>query len=88
MSWSDWLYAQTNTTGNIAMLRLSKFLLQFLTEEKKLQEHRVAESLWKDYQRGNRPDVPGFLKKFGFKNDEPNIVSQASCLPRQARHQQ
>ncbi len=90
MQWSDWLYAQTNTTGNLHMVRLAKLLMQFLTKEKGLDPQAVAEALWNDYQRGNRPDIPGFLKKFGFgpgrqdagDTNEP----QASRLPRQSRH--
>ncbi|MDH3982178.1 MAG: DUF4080 domain-containing protein, partial [Kiritimatiellaceae bacterium] len=98
MEFSDWLYAKTNTTGNLHMLRLAKLLLEFQTVEKGMDEKTVAEALWKDYQRGNRPDVPGFLKKFGFeKTSNPSAGSrrnacdtptapQASRLPRQNRH--
>ena len=99
MTWSDWLYARTNTTGNIAMLRIAKLLLEFLRDEKGLNEELVAEALWKDYQRGNRPDVPGFLQRFKFtlrpreKESRPSAcdtesVPQAACLPRQLRHLQ
>ena len=87
MQWSDWLYAKTNTTGNLHLLRLSKLLLVFLTQEKGLDEKRVAEALLKDYQRGNRPDIPGFLKRFGLKSDSPESISPASSRSRQARHQ-
>jgi radical SAM superfamily enzyme YgiQ (UPF0313 family)/REP element-mobilizing transposase RayT len=91
MRFSDWLYAQTDTTGNLHMVRLAKLLYAFLTEEKTLPEKTVAEALWKDYQRGNRPDVPGFLKKHGFRQDRQDggntTVPQAARLPRQSRHQ-
>ncbi len=101
MQWSDWLYAKTNSTGNIALLRLSKLLLKFLAEEKGLDEKTVAETLWRDYQRGNRPDVPGFLKKLSGKSPldagdtpvPPGDLSltpewlRANGLPRQSRHQ-
>ena len=30
MQWSDWLYKNTGTTGNLAMLRLAKLLMEFL----------------------------------------------------------
>ncbi len=90
MQWSDWLYAQTNTTGNLHMLRLAKLLMQFLTKEKGLDPQAVAEALWNDYQRGNRPDIPGFLKKFGFGQGRQDAGGtnepQASRLPRQSRH--
>jgi len=92
MQWSDWLYAKTNSTGNLHMLRLAKLLLEFLTQEEGMNEETVAKSLWFDYQRGNRPDVPGFLKKFGLKQGDAGSsrgacgTSNAARLPRQARH--
>jgi len=85
MLWSDWLYAKTNTTGNIALLRLAKLLMEFLTTEKEMNKEAIAQSLLADYQRSNRTDVPGFLSgrrdACGTKG-----VSQASRLPRQSRH--
>jgi radical SAM superfamily enzyme YgiQ (UPF0313 family) len=86
MRFSDWLYAKTDTTGNLHMVRLAKLLLEFLTSEKGLEEQTVASALWADYQRGNRPDVPGFLKKFGFEKSADNGQHSPSPLPRQARH--
>jgi hypothetical protein len=86
MEFSDWLYAQTNTTGNLHMVRLARLLMQYLVEEKRIQEKTVAEALWNDYQRGDRPDVPGFLKKFGFKKTVGATTRSNASLPRQARH--
>jgi len=88
MQFSDWLYARTNTTGNLHMVRLARLVMQFLTEEKGMDEYKVADSLWRDYQRGNRPDVPGFLKKFGFEKQHANAPHSAASLPRQSRHLQ
>ncbi|MBN2684296.1 MAG: DUF4080 domain-containing protein [Pontiellaceae bacterium] len=86
MRWSDWLYAQTGTTGNLHMVRLAKLLMTYLTQELGLSERTVAEALWSDYSRGNRPDVPGFLKKFGFEQGQQNQETPPSGLPRQSRH--
>ncbi len=86
MQWSDWLYEQTNTTGNLHMVRLAKLLMQFLSLKKRMNEEVVASALWKDYQRGNRPDVPGFLKKFGFVKQDNETRHAATPLRRQARH--
>lgn len=85
MQWSDWLYAQTNTTGNLHMVRLAQLLFDFLTIEKKQADQTVADEIWKDYQRGNRPDVPGFLKKFGF-HSVPQTTRLPGSMPRQSRH--
>jgi radical SAM superfamily enzyme YgiQ (UPF0313 family)/REP element-mobilizing transposase RayT len=99
MGFSDWLYEKTGTTGNLHMVRLARLLMDFLVSEKWMDEERVAEALWRDYQRGNRPDVPGFLKKFGFKESRraacdtdanvPEVIALDKSnlsLPRQSRH--
>ncbi len=86
MQWSDWLYARTGTTGSLHMIRLAKLLMHYLTEHRGVDEKTVAEALWSDYRRGNRPDVPGFLKKFGFENSGATDTSSPSRMPRQARH--
>jgi hypothetical protein len=65
MEFSDWLYDRTGTTGNLHMVRLVKLLLEYLVKQGGLDEERAAEALWLDYRRGNRTDVPGFLKKYG-----------------------
>ncbi|MDF7798097.1 DUF4080 domain-containing protein [Pontiellaceae bacterium B1224] len=93
MRFSDWLYAKTDSTGNLHVVRLAKLLMEFLTKELGLNEKVVAEALWSDYQRGNRPDVPGFLKKFGFNHSRQDAgdttVAPASCgHSRQNRHLQ
>ncbi len=91
MQWSDWLYAQTGTTGNFHMVRLANLLYEFLTTEKGLDGKTAAEALWRDYQRANRPDVPGFLKQHGFGESPAGrgdtTTPQASRPTRQSRHQ-
>lgn len=86
MKWSDWLYTKTNTTGNLHMVRLAKLLLEFLTQTRGSDEISAAEALWKDYQRGNRPDMPGFLKNFGFEKRGADEPHSPAPLPRQSRH--
>jgi len=97
MAWSDWLYAKTNTTGNLHIVRLAKLLMEFLNKVKGLEEKTIAEALWHDYRRGNRPDIPGFLKKFICTADilsasrspqdaGDTTVPQTARLPRQSRH--
>ena len=68
------------------MVRLAKLLMHFLTAERGMDEKIVAEALWHDYQRGNRPDVPGFLKKFGFDPTTEDTSHSNALLPRQGRH--
>ena len=61
---SDWLHARTGRTDSIALVRLMELLFEFLTGELKLDAKQVAETMWRDYQRGGRHDKPGFLKDF------------------------
>ncbi len=88
MNWSDWLYEKTNTTGNIALLRLAKLLMEYLTTQGNFPEKLAAESVCKDYCNGNRLVIPKFLKKFGLS--VPVTTTKAKnnpILQRQARHQ-
>ena len=41
-----------------------ELLFEFLTGELRLDPKPVAETLWRDYQRGGRHDKPVFLKDF------------------------
>ncbi len=85
MEWSDWLYAKTDTTGNLHMVRLAKLLMEFLSSEKGMDENPVTKALWKDYRRGNRHDVPGFLKKFtGGANSAGSGRAACDTSPRTA----
>jgi radical SAM superfamily enzyme YgiQ (UPF0313 family) len=85
---SEWLYARTGRTDSIALTRLMELLFEFLTGEFRLDTRHVAETLWRDYQRGGRHDRLGFLKDF-LPTDEAMIPLRKTktALPkRQARH--
>jgi radical SAM superfamily enzyme YgiQ (UPF0313 family) len=88
LRFSDWLHARTGRTDSIALVRLMELLFEFLTGELKLDAKPVAESLWRDYQRGGRHDKPGFLKNFLSAEDKVVSLRKAkTVLPkRQARH--
>ncbi|MHB8522279.1 MAG: B12-binding domain-containing radical SAM protein [Limisphaerales bacterium] len=62
MGWSDWLHARTGRTHGIALTHLAECLFQYLTESMRQEPSAVAQSLWRDYQRGGRSDVPVFLR--------------------------
>jgi hypothetical protein len=82
---SDWLYAQVGRTDSIALARLMELLFRYLTSERKLDEKRVAETLWRDYQRGGRKDKPSFLAEYLPKTASAEPRS-ASGPKRQVRH--
>ena len=88
LRFSDWLHARTGRTDGIALVRLMELLFEFLTGELKLDAKPVAETLWRDYQRGGRHDKPSFLKNF-LSTEEAVIPlrKNKTALPkRQARH--
>jgi len=64
LRWSDWLHARVKRTDSIALMRLMELLFEFLTAELRLDPKLVAETMWRDYQRGGRFDKPGFMKIF------------------------
>ena len=88
LRFSDWLHARTHRTDSIALVRLMELLFEFLIGELKLDAKLVAETLWRDYQRGGRHDKPSFLKDF-LPPEEKAIPLRnvKTTLPkRQARH--
>jgi radical SAM superfamily enzyme YgiQ (UPF0313 family) len=84
---SDWLHARTGRTDGIALVRLMELFFEFLTGELKLEAKPVAETMWRDYQRGGRHDKPGFLKDFLKEENTIPLRKAKTALPkRQARH--
>jgi radical SAM superfamily enzyme YgiQ (UPF0313 family) len=62
LRWSDWLYARIGRTDGIALVRLMELLFEFLVHEAGHAPADIASVLWRDYQRGGRPEVPVFLR--------------------------
>jgi radical SAM superfamily enzyme YgiQ (UPF0313 family) len=87
LRWSDWLYAQIGRTDSIALARLAEFFFTFLTQHCGHESRVVAEALWRDYQRGGRPDPPEFLRGLIGDHAQTRIPRRrASGLKRQSRH--
>lgn len=85
MRWSEWLFAQVDRTDSIALVRLAELLFQFLTEHLGFELQSIAETMWRDWQRGGRRNKPEFLRNHLPKE----VLTQAvrSHAPkRQARH--
>jgi len=84
----DWLYARFGRNHAIALPALAESLFCYLKDECGLEARSVAESLWRDYQRGGRVDRPEFLKPYVAEPDR--AARQRSleevALRRQARH--
>jgi hypothetical protein len=88
LKWSDWAFARVGRQHAISLPRLAELLFQYLTGEGKADLRQVAETIGRDYERGNRPDVPEFLRPYLPARDRASrgrIVTRS--LPRrQARH--
>ena len=86
MAFSDWLFLRVGRTDSIALVRLMQMLFDFLRQERALNPIPVAESLWRDYQRGGRPDKPGFLVEFLRGEKAPMAIDRQMGPKRQSRH--
>ena len=87
LRFSDWLYAQIGRTDTIALVRLAEKLFEFITGELKIDARLAAETLWRDWQRGDRRDPPEFIRSLLPADTHVHPRSGKSSLPkRQARH--
>lgn len=83
--WSGWLYERLGRTNQIALTRLMEMLFQFLTTERGLAAEEVAQTLWRDFQRGGRKEKPEFLRPH-LVDDQTVTGNKANVPRRQARH--
>ncbi len=86
LRWSEWLHARAGRADGIALVRLMEWLFEFLTAELKRDAQIVAETLWRDYQRGGRRDKPSFLREFLSGISPTPTRNPDSSAKRQARH--
>jgi len=86
LKWSNWLYARLRRTDVIALARLMESLFAFLADETRLAPRLVAETMWRDYQRGGRHDRPEFLREYLPPTDKLLTRNRSVPLKRQARH--
>lgn len=86
LRWSEWLHTRAGRSDGIALVRLMKWLFEFLTTELKFDAQNVVETLWRDYQRGGRRDKPTFLRDFLTDTAPAFAAKHNSPVKRQARH--
>jgi radical SAM superfamily enzyme YgiQ (UPF0313 family) len=87
MEFSTWLFERVGKTDSIALSRLMELLFRFLSDQRGLDKRLVAETLWRDYQRGGRNDKPSFLADFLPTSVTATSRKTGARLPqRQARH--
>lgn len=85
LEFADRLFERENRTHGIPLARLAERLFEHLTGPGRLDSRKVAESLWRDYQRGGRADVPVFLRPFVSSGNSPR-PARLTGPRRQARH--
>lgn len=83
LQFSDWLYAQTGMTGDLALDRLFRMLHEGLTALFEVEESALRAALEADFNRTGNQGMPHFLRA--------GTVSEASGFPgraaqRQGRH--
>jgi radical SAM superfamily enzyme YgiQ (UPF0313 family) len=87
-SFCDWLYERLGRNHAIALPTLAESLFGYLVGERSADAPAVAESLWRDYQRGGRSDRPEFLKPYIPEPDRSarKRALEEVAMKRQARH--
>jgi radical SAM superfamily enzyme YgiQ (UPF0313 family) len=86
MRWSDWLYAHTGRNHGIALGTLVELMFKYLVDEVGLEPATVANTIYRDYERGGRSDKPELLRPY-LKEQSDRFRKATSLAPkRQARH--
>jgi hypothetical protein len=84
IDFTDWLFARAGRKHAISLANLTQYVFEFLTREKGGDVRETAESLWLDYQRGGRSDMPPCLKPHVERTARPSRTP--ALIPRrQAR---
>ena len=88
LRWSDWLHERANRSHGIALQALAEMLFEYLTTQIGHEPEKAASAIWRDYQRGGRPDCPEFLRPYVSESEQTvrRSASHASAPRRQARH--
>src|SRR5262249_3672958 len=87
LDWSEWLHQKIRRTDRIALTRLAELLFEYLPSQSGHSAEAIAEGMCRDYQRGGRRDIPGFLREHvPLDVDNAGSTSKTSLPKRQARH--
>lgn len=85
-AFSEWIYAQTQSTWQIALDRLAKLLFDYLTQQKGLAEELVAQALSKDLMKIEGRVLPNFLKPYVPHMPKVSQARVSGHNKRQLRH--
>jgi radical SAM superfamily enzyme YgiQ (UPF0313 family) len=87
LAFADWLYARAGRTWGIPLAQLAESVFHYVVDSRGQDAQQTAETIWRDYQRGGRPDRPAFLAPYVPPPTRRLHLSQSSRARRQARHQ-
>jgi radical SAM superfamily enzyme YgiQ (UPF0313 family) len=85
LRFSDWLSQKFGRQHGISLHHLAEAIAGYLRDELHLGPTLVAQSLWKDYQRGGRKDCPEFLRP--WLPDDPGLARRAATTTRLPKRQ-
>lgn len=83
---SEWIYAQTDSTWKISLDRLSKLLFDYLTNELKLESAKVAECMIDDLLKIKGRIIPAYLKPYANNQVKTASKELNQANKRQAKH--
>ena len=86
---SEWLHAREGKQHGILLTRLMELVFTYLTTERGRPPRDVAETLWRDFQRGERAELPRFLRPHLATVDVATPVGRRGknrTTQRQSRH--
>jgi radical SAM superfamily enzyme YgiQ (UPF0313 family) len=86
LRFSDWIYERTAQTHAIALSNLAEHLFRYLIEIAGRDPSQAAATMWRDYTRGGRSDLPQFLRPWIGDARVPRKRVEISIPRRQARH--
>ncbi|MBI3867159.1 MAG: DUF4080 domain-containing protein [Verrucomicrobia bacterium] len=94
LAFSDWAYSKLTRTDQIALVRWTELLFEFLVSESHMPPEAAACRIWEDYSAPGRRDPPDCLRPFlplSFRETSPGPRSSllgGKPPPRQSRHLQ
>ena len=87
-AFAEWLYARLRPQVGHSAGRPGRRRVPFISSMCAADDPQAtAETIWRDYQRGNRPDRPAFLSPYVEPPSRRALLGQPSRARRQARHQ-
>jgi hypothetical protein len=84
LAFGDWLFAETGRSHGIALTKLAEYVFRYLTEKAGREQPHAAETVWRDYLRGGRSDMPLFLRGYDLTMESAR-TPKGSDLARQGR---